>query len=587
MNFFKSEDKSGRIAYLPSAWMWGWQVHEWGYSGSGFLWYGIEQPILDRAFDVWSPYNEGFYGEFSNALYSCNPTVGPGLPTSSSQLGFQPGFLSRPGPGEQGCESQIENVLQKYDVRYVLLDESVIAPGQDTQILRIPETKALMNELGAELVWQENFLSVWDLGKSQIINSQILKSESQFISAPGSYTWVDGDMNKVRKDVIYGDVGTYVFSTHERPLITYPFAGVMREEVKNISYTNTGITLGSDSVGLQGRELVVPGWKVGEIVRIEFKEGEPLPAYYVSGQAGPIFLGKERPEEGKNIVYARISEGKEWSEYLEERKFVLRGETLKVEVPSEPQIYDFGKEGQGTIGNCDVLKRGIAGKQGTSYIADERGAVCDYIVMPQLDTRLSYLMRIQGQNIEGRSLKFFLYNTGSKRNDIEWLMRKDKFDQTFGLLPWSWDGYYTLNIETRSFGQRAENIINPVEVRWFPLEQIAGAKVVPIRSDLPAVESAGWALPLRSDLVISEVKKTGTWLYRVRVEGNGLLKLSQGYDEGWVSIGLEHVKVDGWANGWIINQSGEVTIFYWPQLLEYFGFGLLGITVVIVIGKRK
>lgn len=585
-------------------------MHEWGYSGSGFLWYGIEQPILDRAFDVWSPYNEGFYGEFSNALYSCNPTVGPGLPTSSSQLGFQPGFLSRPGPGEQVCESQIENVLQKYDVRYVLLDESVIAPGQDTQILRIPETKALMNELGAELVWQENFLSVWDLGKSQIINSQILKSESQFISAPGSYTWVDGDMNKVRKDVIYGDVGTYVFSTHERHLITYPFAGVMREEIKGVEYGEGKITVSYEETppasGVPTRDslaspveespqLVVPGWKVGEIVRIEFKEGVPLPAYYVNGQAGSIFLGKERPEEGKNIVYARISEGKEWREYLIERKFDLpngeaglQGDSLKVEVPSEPQIYDFGIAGAGTIGNCDVLKRGFATKsQGTQYIADERGAACDYVVMPQLDTRLSYLMRIQGENKEGRSLKFSLYNTGSKRNDIEWLMRKDKFDQTFGLLPWSWDGYYTLNIETRSFGQRAENIINPVEVRWFPLEQIAGAKVVPIRSDLPAVESAGWALPLRSDLVISEVKKTGTWLYRVRVEGNGLLKLSQGYDEGWVSIGLEHVKVDGWANGWMVGQSGEVTIFYWPQLLEYFGFVVLLITLIVVLFEKR
>ena len=63
----------------------------------------------------------------------------------------------------------------------------------------------------------------------------------------------------------------------------------------------------------------------------------------------------------------------------------------------------------------------------------------------------------------------------------------------------------------------------------------------------------------------------------------GLLKLSQGYDEGWISIGvakvpnlaynrakfgtLEHVKVDGLANGWIVEGSGEITIFYWPQLL--------------------
>jgi hypothetical protein len=109
---------------------------------------------------------------------------------------------------------------------------------------------------------------------------------------------------------------------------------------------------------------------------------------------------------------------------------------------------------------------------------DERGAACDYIVMGELDTRLSYLMRLQGENIEGRSFKYFLYNTGSKRNDIEYLLGKDRFDQTFSLLPWAWDGTYTLNIETSSFGQRVENVIHPVEVRWLPLEQIARAKLI-------------------------------------------------------------------------------------------------------------
>jgi hypothetical protein len=33
------------------------------------------------------------------------------------------------------------------------------------------------------------------------------------------------------------------------------------------------------------------------------------------------FLGKEKPEEGKNTIYARVSEGMEWSEYLVEREY--------------------------------------------------------------------------------------------------------------------------------------------------------------------------------------------------------------------------------------------------------------------------
>jgi len=370
------------------------------------------------------------------------------------------------------------------------------------------------------------------------------------------------------------------------------------------------------------QNLIVPGWKVGDIVRINFAtssattlgtQWEPMPAYRMNGQDGPRFLGKEKPDEGKNYIVARVSDGEEWSEYLGERRFDLQGQSLKVEVPGKPQIYDFGKEGKEKIANCDVLGRGVASKsqltggnfspeemtasspiaaelsgekfgsdpgvQGAGYVADGRGAACDYVDMKELDTRLSYLMRIQGENIEGRSLKFFLYNTGSKRNDVEYLLGKGNYDQAFGLLPWSWDGFYSLNIETRSFGQKAENIVGPVEVRWFPLEQIAGATLITNHKFSNS--------QIENGLRITEVKKTGTWLYRVKVEGSGLLKLSQGYDEGWIAPPIKHVKVDGWANGWIVNGSGEVTIFYWPQLLEYLGFGFLGMTIIVLARMRK
>lgn len=122
-------------------------------------------------------------------------------------------------------------------------------------------------------------------------------------------------------------------------------------------------------------------------------------------------------------------------------------------------------------------------------------------------------------------------------------------------------------------------------MQWLPLEQIAGARITPTRSDLVGFDND--LQPTRSDLRVTEVKKTGTWLYRVKVEGSGLLKLSQGYDEGWIALDLKHAKVDGWANGWIIPGSGVATIFYWPQMLEYLGFGILGvITVLLLTAKR-
>jgi hypothetical protein len=218
-------------------------------------------------------------------------------------------------------------------------------------------------------------------------------------------------------------------------------------------------------------------------------------------------------------------------------------------------------------------------------------------------TRVPYFLRLRGENVEGRSIKFFLWNTGSKRNDIEYLLGKGKFDQTFALLPWAWDGYYTLNIETRSFGQHAENRMDPVVGMYVPLEKIARATI-------------NTAEKIQSNLKVAYVKKTGTWLYGLGVSGEGLIRQSQGYDEGWVGLhigdwswkkpfgfaqGLRHVKVDGWANGWMIDNpksqilkssqigdSGQpeepeakiVVIFYWPQLLQYLGMALLGITAL-------
>jgi len=115
-DFFKTQDPNGKIANLPQATFWGWTTYDWGYRGSGFPWYGIKQPILDRAFDVWNTTNEAYYRDLTLALYASN------------------------------TPQTLEDVFTRYEITYIWLDERVIFPSNPS-ILMLEETKKRLTDL--------------------------------------------------------------------------------------------------------------------------------------------------------------------------------------------------------------------------------------------------------------------------------------------------------------------------------------------------------------------------------------------------------------------------------------------------------
>jgi hypothetical protein len=100
-SYLKSQNPAARIANFPQFSHWGWQSYHWGYRGSGFLWYGLRQPLLDRAFDVWDKNSERYYEEVSTALYSAN-------------------------------QQSFEKVIDKYAVGWLLIDENITLPENAT-----------------------------------------------------------------------------------------------------------------------------------------------------------------------------------------------------------------------------------------------------------------------------------------------------------------------------------------------------------------------------------------------------------------------------------------------------------------------
>lgn len=732
--FMQSQDASGRIVNLPVESLWGWNYHDWGYRGSGFVWYGIEQPILDRAFDVWSQYNEGFYNEFVKAFYGKDTEL-------------------------------LHTVLRKYNVRYAILDETVIIPGQDKAWMRYDEYRDVLTRLGAKEIWREGKIAVWDLGERG----------NNFVSAPAKYSSIQADTRYARHDVIYEELGTYISAEEGWQ---YPLAHLLREEVP-VEYTGTKAWIRTDTVGgtlrvpglapgtpvemsytvsldeggltidfepiylvdeAQGAELAdihitVPisdsGYWVqmgkestylersagkvsgnttlttGEQIEIGIYEGrgtrENVTTYFRAEETQTCWQGVgEHVAQGKQIDDATIQysvnnaaaclaipltpqrrnsllltdiayrsesgvrpdmclnqDGDEyicenkpvyqitpasqnwqsvrrallvraaekywldlivrqptgstqtalieyqtpsiiwyplistftvpadiWLPVTEERSYTAGNGKLLISTTSVPHRYDLSSLGRLIPDNCDVLDRGIVTKSEsdgkTVYWADNNGAACDSVDASDLSARIPYLVRVRGEGVQGRSQKLNIQNNGNPGNVLEYLMDKGSFDHSLTLLPWSFEGTYTLNAETRSFGELTENVWEQVEVRYFPLDQISRAKITPSETE-----------PQVSDLQVQDVKKTGTWLYQITSEGSGLLRVAQGFDNGWIAWGrggrhelLEHVTVDGWANGWLVNGEKQIIIIYWPQLLEFAGLGLLPI-LFWLLGFKK
>ncbi len=111
-DYFKTRDTNARIMNLPQDTYWGWGSYKWGLTGSGFLWYGIEQPIMDRAFDVWSNYLEQYYWELIYDLRTRD-------------------------------QSLFNSTIKKYGITYILYDESYI-PSDYNSLKWINQQKELL-----------------------------------------------------------------------------------------------------------------------------------------------------------------------------------------------------------------------------------------------------------------------------------------------------------------------------------------------------------------------------------------------------------------------------------------------------------
>lgn len=178
-DFFKAKKNWGRIALLPLNSNWGWHFYDWNYTGSGFLWYGLNQSILDRSFDSWSNYNESFYLELKEAVYKED-------------------------------KKQFSDVFNKYKINYLIIDKNLVAPGSHSNVSYLDQISQLLE--------QSQFYQAINLGDIKIY--QINDGKGEKLLAPDKVSLVASQERFLRFDPIYQSQGDYVF---DQTGTTYPF----------------------------------------------------------------------------------------------------------------------------------------------------------------------------------------------------------------------------------------------------------------------------------------------------------------------------------------------------------------------------
>lgn len=531
--FLNKEENKGRIANLPQNNFWGWSFYDWGYSGSGFIWYGIESPVLDRAFDVWSREDENYYWELSYALYTKN-------------------------------NSLVESVLNKYQIRWVMIDESVVnVYSNNVNYLNVIDSLSHGNG---------SLKLVKTIGKIKLYQVNPGKKIDNFVYLTGDLPDVNPDNKWNNVDNFYNKNGEYKTSgslNSEGQAFYYPFGslftGKNQENIQlEIEEIDDYIQFRSKIPnGIEDYDINIPEFNNNELVWVD-SEGLTQVAYY-------------RPT---------IQSSEDEIEVVVPKSYGYFGTKLDVfNIPglNNPQECDQLKDVSGAkIGELSnkVVQEGDF-KMLRLYSKNTKNCSAAYW-LPNLPHKYAYMVSILAKNNEGKSLRFWVENLSTKRTEIESYLptNKDLKFSRFIIPPLEEDGLgYSLHLDNVSIGDfPSSNDIYQLAIFPIPYEYL---------SQINFEKGEPTKLEYFDDFSVEHPNPS---LYKVNIknpEGKNLI-LSQSFNKGWIAFNLDGIKIDlirnhflvnNWSNGWKLenlNQNSQIIIFYLPQLLEFLGFVFLG-----------
>lgn len=616
--FLRQQDSQLRILPLPQLNHAGWEYFDWqflgennGYQGMGFYFFGVPQPVLHRDSDRWVETSDFFYHELKYAL------------DSQEDLFFN-------------------QVVGKYQVDLILVDESRVEPGREIDFVRQHE---LAQKAGYQQIWQRDFLTLYQ---------KMSQGDTSKLFIPTTVSKIDLNPERLIFDPAYLDEGSYIGDQH--PGISYPLSSFLAKETSGLLVSSSDSKLANQ----------LP-FAVNDVVNISLddniQESTPVALGYENGElsisfpkttieignntfALPYFVNQKQRISPFSPKVAVIFDNQVLLIEHGERKFATLTTTVDhdLSLSLAPLVKDLPRLADGTIDgkglnlefvgrieliggdlpiknhkltsrelvvstefpaieldlatnpsiNCASPLRGeIKTSQkeaGIFYEASGYGVNCNGLELSDAGSWNDYLLTVGGENLAGRGIKFFVNRTAGILAD-DYLVADGKFDSTFNLhaLPTSIEIIPHLNWEIRSFGKKAISRIEKASLSTMPLRQLSSLKISKSESEINDNLKANNRLILTKYLFGID----GLYLVETSCEFSPcILGIDQSFDSAWLAWQipgnlfdiwhykrLPHERLNTWANAWQVPIGNvKIVILYWPQLLSS-----LSLVVVLVL----
>lgn len=612
MDFFADQAPDERIMTLPAHTYWNWEFRSWGYRGSGFLWYGLPQSLLLRAFDPWSKENEQFYNEAAYAIRTENVAV-------------------------------FESLLTRYDISHLLIDESTINVLSEKNISAdrlyrfFEKIPSLIRSFEATplVVYQKVPMSDWPNGIDKPEN--VLLGEGLYYQAPPELT----------NSVLTTD-----------PTTIYPFPGLYSEK-KNARWksqvTDKTLTISHsfDPPLTAGYTLMLPD--VDEHIRYvrftrdtdELRLETVPPQILIDDQrlantpVSSTFLSDLAPDSSVIVDGVLIEVGHTYAldsndhqlqikdaagEVIHSESFIVPTDIhqsdllveksvakISVIVPLatslsfDPDILrskpdqKIASDTKSLISPCrNRVATATETKEGLGVEA-RCGSVDTAWYLNPLPHNQSYVAVVGlKKKSEGLPITFYVDNPFEKRAEVD--VRLHDAGTHVVVIPPTQDFFegYGLHIVNKSFNNEMNaSTVERLSLHSLPYRFVTGLK-------LTKGSSTG------GQIALVKPEKIDSWLYRTHpliYDTDSYMTLSQSFDPGWQAFlfshersyqvlfpflgkKLPHVKAQGWANAWKLPVSenldgASIIMVFIPQYLQYLGYGVWAALAIFVIQYKK